>query len=129
MPGYDDRWFQPPAPVVTATLENAQTGSRVTDLVMLIDTGADVTLLPSIAVNAAGIGFDEIEYELLDFGGNRHVSRAVSAGLRAFGKTFRGKFLVIEGGYGIVGRDILNSVSVLLDGPNLAWSENAARNG
>jgi hypothetical protein len=38
-------------------------------------------------------------------------------------KTFRGRFLVINQEWGILGRDVLNHVSVLLDGPHLTWNE------
>jgi len=38
-------------------------------------------------------------------------------------RTFRGRFLLIDQEWGVMGRDILNLVSLLLDGPNLTWSE------
>jgi predicted aspartyl protease len=55
MPPYDDRLFVPPAPVLTARLRNPQQGTIIPDVLFLLDTGADVTLLPLGAVNAAGI--------------------------------------------------------------------------
>ena len=55
MPSYDDRLFAPPAPVLSAHLRNPQSGTTIPDVLFLIDTGADVTLLPLGAVNAAGI--------------------------------------------------------------------------
>lgn len=54
MPPYDDRLFVPPAPVLTSRLRNPQNGTIIPDVPLLIDTGADVTLLPLAAVNAAG---------------------------------------------------------------------------
>jgi len=38
-------------------------------------------------------------------------------------KVFRGRFLMIDQNWGVVGRDILNLVSLLLDGPRLTWRE------
>ena len=38
-------------------------------------------------------------------------------------RAFRGRYLVIETERGILGRDILNHVTVLLDGPQQQWSE------
>jgi len=55
MPPYDDRLFAPPAAVLNARLRNTQNGAIIADILLLIDTGADVTLLPIDAVNAAGI--------------------------------------------------------------------------
>ncbi len=37
--------------------------------------------------------------------------------------TLRGRFLLIEQGWGILGRNILNALPILLDGPRLAWEE------
>lgn len=37
-------------------------------------------------------------------------------------KTFKGRFPVIEGqDWGIIGRDVLNHVVILLNGPRLVW--------
>jgi hypothetical protein len=41
-------------------------------------------------------------------------------------RAFRGRYLLIEEERGILGRDILNHVIVLLDGPRQQWSEQAS---
>ena len=46
MPAYDTRLFHPPAPLARVTLRNPETGKTVSDVPMLVDSGADVTLLP-----------------------------------------------------------------------------------
>jgi hypothetical protein len=46
MPTYDDHFFHPPAPLVRVTLRNSQDGETVSNVPMLIDSGADVTLVP-----------------------------------------------------------------------------------
>ena len=39
------------------------------------------------------------------------------------GRTFRGQFLVIDQQVGILGRNILNALALVLDGPQQTWSE------
>jgi hypothetical protein len=79
MPSYDDRLFAPPAAVLNARLRNPQNGAIIPDVLFLIDTGADVTLLPLGAVNAAEIEQTGASYELLAFDGR---SSAVGRGSR-----------------------------------------------
>jgi hypothetical protein len=45
--------------------------------------------------------------------------------MHVFGHTFRGRYLVTDDDAGIVGRDILNEISVLFDGPQRQWSQMA----
>ena len=46
MPEYDADRFHPPAPVASVSLRNVQSGAGVSDVRLLLDSGADVTLLP-----------------------------------------------------------------------------------
>ena len=41
---YDANQFDPPAPVAHVTLRHPATGVSISDVPMLLDTGADVTL-------------------------------------------------------------------------------------
>ncbi len=41
-------------------------------------------------------------------------------------KRFKGQFLLIDQPIGILGRNVLNAVALLLDGPNAQWDENKA---
>jgi hypothetical protein len=43
MPNYDASHFDPPAPVASVTLRNSHSGATVSDVQLLLDTGADVT--------------------------------------------------------------------------------------
>ena len=53
---YDDRHYQPPAPVATLTLRTIDgTNITVANVVALVDTGADVTLLPLWAIEQLGL--------------------------------------------------------------------------
>lgn len=68
MPAYDSSLFTPPAPLARVTLRNPETGDIVADVPMLLDTGADVALLPREAVDRLGVEVDPDEgYELMGF--------------------------------------------------------------
>lgn len=83
MPPYDDRFFAPPAPLLHVRLRNPESGTTVPDVLLLIDTGADVTLLPHAAVNAAGIEQTGTSYELQAFDGRSHSAGVVRAAVSA----------------------------------------------
>jgi hypothetical protein len=40
-------------------------------------------------------------------------------------RRFRGQFLLIDQDLGIIGRNVLNFVSLLFDGPRLTWDREA----
>jgi hypothetical protein len=123
MPAYDDSRFAPPAPVATVSLRNPENGASLADVPMLIDSGADATLLPKSAVATLGIVATGERYQLVAFDGTTSESEAVRADLGFLGRRFRGRFLVIDAEVGVVGRDVLNHVRLLLDGPALSWEE------
>lgn len=123
MPFYEDALFSPPAPVAFVTLRSPENGTSITGVPMLLDSGADVTLLPQDAIRRLGLKpSGETQYELTGFAGHQSVSPVVKLELILAGKTFRGQFLLVEQEWGIVGRNILNSLVLTLDGPNLTWS-------
>ena len=124
MPTYDAEHFDPPAPVAHVMLRNPKTGARWSDFSMLIDSGADVTLLPQAAVDHLEISVTQDKhYELIGFDGTVSISPAVHLELIFLDRTFRGQFLLIDQEWGILGRNILNAVPVLLNGPQLTWDE------
>ena len=49
MPNYESTSFVPPAPVASVTVRNIETGRMIDSVPLLLDTGADVTLLPRSA--------------------------------------------------------------------------------
>ena len=124
MPAYDGFRFTPPAPLALVTCKNPENGAICTDVPMLIDTGADVSLLPRDAVARLGLGtLPDRQYELVGFDGSLSTAAIVHAVVVFCGRKFRGQYLVAEHEYGILGRNLLNALAIVLDGPSLTWSE------
>jgi hypothetical protein len=91
---------------------------------MLLDSGADVTLVPQAVVGELGLAPSaERLYELIGFDGSISFAQIVQLDLLFLGRAFRGEFLLIDQKWGILGRNILNAVPLLLDGPHLNWDE------
>ena len=124
MPDYDAENYDPPAPVVYATLRNPATGAVVSNVPMLIDTGADTTLVPLRSVEKLGIAADEdTGFEVQVFDGDTKFLKVARLDLLVFDKTFKGEFLLIDRPVGILGRNILKHVRLLFDGPHSEWRE------
>ena len=124
MPSYEGSLFDPPAPVARVVLRNPDSESTVSGVPLLLDTGADVTLLPEASVESLGVSpLVETYYELIGFDGSESVAYVVSMDMIFLGRAFRGRYLLTEEEYGILGRDVLNHVALLLDGPGQEWSE------
>lgn len=61
MPSYDAAYFDPPAPVARVTLRNPQSGATASAVLLLVDTGADITgsspcLRPVSEADRRGLG-------------------------------------------------------------------------
>jgi hypothetical protein len=123
MPAYDQGRFAPPAPVAGVLIRNPETGKAESSVAMLIDSGADVTLLPAAIASAIELPGAPSRYELVAFDGTTSFARAVRAELVFLRRTFKGQFLLTGAEIGILGRDVLNHVSLVLDGPNRSWEE------
>ena len=94
---------------------------------LLMDTRADVTLLPRMAVEQLGVlSLADQQYELMGFDGRKSFAPVVTLDMLFLRRTFRDRYLLIEAERGILGRDILNHVTLLLDGPRQQWSESSA---
>ncbi|HSH77546.1 MAG TPA: retropepsin-like aspartic protease [Herpetosiphonaceae bacterium] len=127
MPRYDGERFQPPAPLAHVVLRSPETGETLPDIPMLLDTGADVTLVPQTAVEGLGVltaGSDQ--FQVMGFDGTISAASAVRLELTFARRTFRGDFLVVDQPWGILGRNVLNAVPLILDGPRLQWDEQPA---
>jgi hypothetical protein len=119
---YDAARFDPPAPLALVTVESEQLGIVIHDVPMLLDTGSDVSLLPLSHVGSLA-SLDAQKYELEAFDGTKSTAQAVIVELQFIGKSFRGQFLLIDSWHGVLGRNILNNLSLLFDGPSRKWTE------
>jgi len=93
------------------------------DIPMLIDSGADVTLLPQKIVYELDLFLDDSGYEIAGFDNNVTTAPVVQAELVFCGRKFRGQYLLLDQEWGILGRNVCNKVALLLDGPNHRWQE------
>lgn len=124
MTTYNQVFFDPPAPTVSVTLRSHPSGEVVENVLMLIDSGADVTLVPRNSAQFLNVEIVEDElYELVGFDGSRSYAPVMQLQMVFLNRIFSGRFLLIDQEWGILGRDVLNRVRVILDGPALTWSE------
>ena len=122
MPAYDSNLFDPPAPVALVSIRDPRGGNTVRDVPMLIDSGSDVTLVPRISIDELDLELDpNSRYELEGFDGMRTMAQAVQLDLVFARRTFKGKYVIGSLEMGILGRDVLNHLPILLDGPQLNW--------
>ena len=113
MPQYEGDDYSPPAPIARVTVRAAGHTDAISDVPLLIDSGADVSLLPADVVNTLGIErLDSELFQLQAFDGTLSFAEAVVADVILCRKVFRGRFLVTSDSNGVLGRDILNHLCV-----------------
>ena len=123
MPRYSEQDFDPPAPVAWVILRDPDSGASLGGVPMLIDTGADVTIVPRPSVAELGVPMiSDSGWALEGFGGDQTSADVANLEMKWGKRTFRGLFLVVDQDWGILGRKILNKVKMTLDGPNLTWT-------
>jgi hypothetical protein len=124
MPTYDASHYFPPAPVAHVTLRDINSAAVIPNVILLIDTGADITLLPRSATEKLGLKpLSGQEYQLRGFDGTPRVVEGVELDMIFLRKAFRGRYLLIDGEHGVLGRDVLSTFVLLFDGPKNEWSE------
>lgn len=105
--------YDPPAPVVSVRLGSPSGGSGV-HVVALVDTGADMTVMPVAAV-------ESLSLPVVAITGIAGVAGATQASVHAGLIDVLGSSILAEvvalGDEAIVGRDILNRSVLMLDGP------------
>jgi hypothetical protein len=120
-----DRRFDPPAPVVQATVRHIVQQRRRITAAALLDTGSDVTAIPASLVQRLQlIPFSRLQLE--DVSGETRTVLTYAVHL-TIGELTLPRLEVIQTGLDqvIVGRDVLNYLYVLLSGPELAFSLSA----
>jgi hypothetical protein len=123
MPAYDSSRYRPPAPVAYVALRDFMSGAVLADVPLLIDSGADATLLPAHAIaRLATQPLAGVQMQLEGFDGSRRMAPVVALDMLFSDRAFRGEYVVIETEHGVLGRDILAHVRLTLDGPQREWS-------
>ena len=93
MPAYDRTWFDPPAPLARVTLRNPVSDNFWHEVPMLIDSGADITMLPMSVVDRLSVSvIPDQRYELVSFDGNASFASLVHLELIFLQRTFRGQY-------------------------------------
>lgn len=123
MPIYDES-FMPPAPIAKIALRNIETGERIKEISVLLDTGADISLLPLPAIEKLQINSSGEKINLIGFNESQITSEIYNLQIIFLGKRISGGYCVTENETGILGRDVLNEFSIIFDGKNLEWKEN-----
>jgi len=99
-------------------------GNTVNDVPMLIDSGSDISLIPRTSIDELELDIDpNAGYELQGFDGRTSLAESVTLDLIFVKRTIKGKYVVVNSAMGILGRDVLNHLTILLDGPRLSWEE------
>lgn len=62
-------------------------------------------------------------YQVASFDGTKSFVPVAELDMTFLNRVYRGKYLLIDAPIGVLGRDVLNHVRLLLDGPGLEWSE------
>ena len=104
-----------PEPVVPVTLRHPATKAAV-DLTLVVDTGAEVTVVPHSAAVAVGLT-DEVGANLSGFDGSTSGASVATADLILEGWVVRLPIYCAEMGEGVLGRNVLALLTVALDGP------------
>ena len=120
MPAYESEGFDPPAPLARAVV--VRDGRSVIDVRMLLDTGADVSVIPRDVADELGASVRPSRIRLLTFSGTQSEAELADLAVEVGTFRFRGTFVISDASYGILGRNILNLLVVTLEGPRLMWT-------
>lgn len=114
-----DRSLEPPAPVVPVRISGPG-GEDAVVTPMLVDTGADCTLV-SVAI-ARQLGLPRIDVVTVSGVGGARKQASVHAAVVELGELRLVIRAVAFAEETILGRDVLNQIRVVLDGPGLEIS-------
>jgi hypothetical protein len=124
MPAYNSTVIRPPAPVAEVAVRSPASGRTASNVLLLIDSGADVSFLPREPIaDIIDDSQQSSQYEVEAFDGTKSMASVAQLEVLFLGKSFRGQFLLLDAPCGYLGRNILNNISLLLDGPSLSWME------
>jgi len=115
---YDAHTYDPAMPVAEVTLLSLVTGDPAVNIVAVIDSGADATMLPLDVLTTAGALYLRAR-RLLTVSGQGQTVDTYLTTLRLGPHTIYGVNAVAmpAGGEAILGRDVLNELELTLNGP------------
>jgi predicted aspartyl protease len=115
---YDAGW-NPPAPRVEVTVRHPSQAGLEEPVRLLIDTGADLTVIPAVTASRLGLHPRGL-VPVSGYGGVQAYLREYRADLVVPGYPPVPVLLLagLQGLPTILGRDVLNLFRVILDGPN-----------
>lgn len=110
-----DASFDPPAPVLPVRFGGLDDDAPAAMLRMLVDTGADCTLIPARIAKSLRLPLID-KIEIMGVGGKTmaapvHAARVRLGALRAIAR------VVALGDESLLGRDLLNRLVLTIDGP------------
>jgi len=114
-----DGGYDPPAPAVPV-LVSMPGGSRQIATTALLDTGADCTLLPAVIVRA--LALPQVDWLRIEAVGGPPLRAPVYAAELVVGQRRSLARVVAFGREALFGRDWLNRLRAVLDGPALTLS-------
>lgn len=103
-----DETFTPPVPIAEIELRNIETGERIRNIPVLLDTGADISLLPLLAIERLQIEPSAEKVNLIGFDQSRSLSDVFALQIIFLGKRVTGEYCATDSEIGILRRDVLN---------------------
>lgn len=115
---YDSRHYDPAMPVVEIALLSPEAGVAPVHLTELVDTGADVTMLPINLLEATKARYAQTR-QLRGVTGQALTVETFVTGIRLGPHNIYGVQAVAMpvGSEAIVGRDVINELEITLNGP------------
>ena len=121
MPAYEAGDFAPPAPVARAVVRGPAGATRP-DVPLLIDTGADISVIPQSVASAVNAEVRPSDIAIRFYDGSERTCDVAELTVEFLRYRFQGVFVVVDSDYGVLGRNILNLLVFTLDGPRRIWS-------
>lgn len=114
--------FQPPAPVLPVTLISPTSRRRRRTVPALVDSGSDVTAVPRSIVEALQL-YPVRLFRLEALDQPSALVAAYSVQVQALrDKPVRVEVVPSDLEFVVLGRDVLNALTIRLDGPNLLFT-------
>jgi predicted aspartyl protease len=113
-------------PQTTMSVCSPVNESAVHEITAILDSGAAMTAVPSALIPKLGDSLEKDWREVTSPFGEKQLRPVYTVHLKIGSCEFKDrKVVVIERPYALVGRDILNSYKVVLDGPHLQWTHDS----